>query len=973
MTVMNDLDNNPQSLAYIESLYETYLNDRGGVDDHWRTYFDSLGRAPGGLTAIGPRFQPSSIFNPPTSANGKHAGNGTNGHTSVAIPTPTGSPGEIASRQARVDMLIRNFRVRGHMIAAINPLEETRKQTPPELDFRSYGFTDADLDKPFSTDMIGGARTRTLREIIAILFNTYCRSVGVHFMHIDDLAVRQWLQDRMETTENYSPLTREEQLRILMRLTDAVVFEEFLLKRFQGKKTFSLTGGESLIPLLDLAIETAATHDVREVVIAMAHRGRLNVLANIMGKRPFQIFREFKEMDAARNLGRGDVKYHLGHHTEWKPTKGEPVGISLCFNPSHLEYVNPVAMGRLRAKQDRYCKDRRDAGLCIQIHGDAAFIGEGVTQETLNLSQLRGYSVCGSLHIIVNNQVGFTTDPEDGRSCTYSSSIGKMLQIPVFLVNGEDPEAVAQVVQLAMEFRRQFKRDVIIDMYCYRRLGHNENDEPAFTQPKLYEQIRRRKSVRDGYIEHLLKLGGVSQEEADKMAVIRREHLERDLALVTEDHSAADFKATTLGPVWNGYVGGHEPDVADVDTGVETARLAELLTNSVTVPDGFTAHPTLLRTVVEERLKMARGERSLDWGACEILAYASLVTQGHRVRLSGQDVERGTFSHRHAIWRDTRTNARYSPLQNLDPKQAPFEAYNSPLSEIGVMGFEYGYSLDCPEGLVIWEAQFGDFANVAQVIIDQFIASGEEKWNRLSGLVLLLPHGMEGQGPEHSSARLERFLALCAQDNMQVICPSTPAQIFHALRRQVLRSWRKPLIVMTPKGGLRVKPFGDPKSPEYVGWQSALADMAPGTRFRRVIPDARKLDPAKVSKVLLCCGKLYHELEFERISRKRDDVAIIRVEQLFPKPVKELEDALAVYKKGTPVQWVQEEPQNGGAWRSLFTYFGPEMFDKYPFSGVSRPPASSPAAGALASHEIEQTELLDEAFGAPAKRARWKI
>ncbi|MFN0136152.1 MAG: 2-oxoglutarate dehydrogenase E1 component [Phycisphaerae bacterium] len=966
---MNDLYNNPQNLAYVESLYETYLNDRGSVDDHWRTYFDSLGKSPGGITAIGPRFQPSSIFNPPAPTNGKHA---ANGHTAVAIPTPTGSPADIASRQARVDMLIRNFRVRGHMIAAINPLEETRKKTPPEIDFRGYGFTEADLDKPFSTDMIAGVKVRTLREIIAILFNTYCRSIGVQFMHIDDLVVRHWLQDRMEATENHSPLTREEQLRILMRLTDAVVFEEFLLKRFQGKKTFSLTGGESLIPLLDLAIEKAATQDVREVVIAMAHRGRLNVLANIMGKRPYQIFREFKEKDAEGNLGRGDVKYHLGYNSEWKPTKGEPVALSLCFNPSHLEFVNAVAMGRLRAKQDRYCKDRRDAGLCIQIHGDAAFIGEGVTQETLNMSQLNGYTVGGSLHVIVNNQVGFTTDPDDGRSSSYSSSIGKMLQVPIFLVNGEDPEAVAQVVRLAMDFRAQFKRDVIIDMYCYRRLGHNEQDEPGFTQPKLYEQIRRRKSVRDGYVEHLLRLGEVSQDDADKMAVIRRDHLERDLTLLTEDHSKPEAKSTTPSGIWKGYVGGHDTEVEDIATGLEIARLKELLQKAVAVPSGFAAHPTLVRTVVDERMKMVRGERTLDWGACETLSYASIVTQGHRVRLSGQDVERGTFSHRHAVWRDTATNARYSPLQNLDAKQAPFEAFNSPLSEVAVMGFEYGYSLDCPEGLTIWEAQFGDFANVAQVIIDQFIASGEEKWNRLSGVTLLLPHGMEGQGPEHSSARLERFLALCAQDNMQVIYPSTPAQIFHALRRQVIRPWRKPLIVMTPKSGLRVKPFGDSKTPIYFGWQSTFDDMGPGTRFQRVIPDVRKLDPAKVTKVLLCCGKIYHELEFERLQRKCDDIAIIRVEQLFPKPVKELEQALSVYKKGTPVQWVQEEQQNAGAWRSLFTYFGQDMFDKFPFSGVTRPPAASPASGALTSHEIEQAELLDEAFGAPAKRPRWK-
>ena len=965
---MHSLDNNPSSLAYVEGLYESYVNDPASVEPHWRDYFESVagsnGRGGSGFV-LGPRFQPSSIFNPPAPA----ATNGKADHAATASAQPAG---DIASRQARVDMLIRNYRVRGHMIAAFNPLDEVRKQTPPELDFRAYGFSEADLDTPFSTDMIAGAKTRTLREILAILFNTYCRSIGVQFMHIDDLATRSWLQDRMESTENHTPLTREEQLRILMRLTDAVVFEEFLLKRFQGKKTFSLKGGESLIPLLDLAIEKAATQGVREVVFAMAHRGRLNVLANIMGKRPYLIFREFKEKDAEANIGRGDVKYHLGFHSDWKPAQGDPVHLSLCFNPSHLEYVNPVAMGRLRAKQERMCDGNRLAGLCIQIHGDAAFVGEGVTQETLNLSELKGYTVGGSLHVIVNNQVGFTTGPEQARCCPYSSSIGKMLQAPIFLVNGEDPEAVAQVVRLALDFRRQFERDVIIDMYCYRSLGHNEQDEPAFTQPLLYERIRRRKSVRESYVEHLLRLNGVTQEEADRMETTRREHLERDLALVVEDHSKEKPDPNSLGGAWEGYVGGPESSTPDVDTGVETARLKSLLEKLTTVPAGFTAHPTLVRTVVEERAKMMRGERTLDWGACETLAYATLVTEGHRVRLTGQDVERGTFTHRQAVWRDTQSSEKYCPLAHLDPKQAPILIENSPLSEIGVMGFEYGYSLDCPDGLVLWEAQFGDFANVAQVIIDQFIASGEEKWSRLTGITLLLPHGMEGQGPEHSSARLERFLALCASDNMQVIYPSTPAQLFHALRRQVLRKWRKPLIVMTPKGGLRTKTFGDPKSASYVAWQSTFDDIKPGTRFQRVIPDVRKLDPAKVTKVLLTCGKVYHELEYERLARKRDDVAIVRIEQLYPKPDDQLAAALKPYKSGTPVAWVQEEPQNMGAWRSMYTYFGPTLFDKHPFSGVCRPPAASPAAGATASHEIEQAELIEEAFGAAPKRPRWK-
>ncbi len=951
MSALNPEAISPSSLAFVEEMYALFRRDPAAVSDDWRRYFGEMAnvdRAPGDVR-LGPSFTPRSVFNPPSS-------NGHNGHIGAGAST-NGQKSDVAALQHRVDMLIRNYRVRGHLIAAINPLDDLKKPMPPELDPKAYGFTDADMDRRFSAEMLASASPLTLREILAKMFNTYCQTIGAQFMHIDDLVMRKWLQDRMEATENHVVLSRQEQLRILMRLTDAVIFEEFLKVRYLGKKTFSLMGAETLIPLLDLTIEKAATQGVQEIVIGMAHRGRLNVLANIMNKRPYDIFREFEDKDPELNLGRGDVKYHLGYNSEWKAAHGKSVHLSLCFNPSHLEYVNPVALGRTRAKQDRYCPEARSKSMCIQIHGEAAFAGEGVIQETLNLSLLEGYKTGGSLHIIVNNQVGFTTCADQGRSSTYASAIGKMLHIPIFHVNGEDPEAVAQVVQLAMDFRQTFQRDVIIDMYCYRRLGHNEQDEPAFTQPLLYRAIEKRKDVRDGYLEHLLKLGGLTQEDADRLATIRREHLDRDLAKAKSDEKPPP--PVMLGGIWAGYEGGLEPKQPDIETGVAVERLKSLLEQQTKMPADFTTHPKLQRDLLEDRLQMSRGAKPLDFGACEALAFATLALEGHRVRLTGQDVERGTFTHRHAVFSDFNSGRKYCPLQHLSPKQAPVEIVNSPLSEIGVMGFEYGYSLDCPEGLVLWEGQFGDFANAAQVIIDQFIASGEEKWSRLSGLVLLLPHGMEGQGPEHSSARLERFLALCASDNLQVIYPSTAGQYFHALRRQALRPWRKPLVVMTPKSGLRA-------------WTSKLEDLAPGTRFQRVIPDSMPAKGRKIERVLLCSGKIYHELEAHRRDQKIESVAIIRVEQLYPKPIEPLQAALAPYAAGTPVYWVQEEPQNMGAWRSHYTFFGPKLFDKYPFSGISRPPAASPATGSLNSHKIEQKEVIAEAFGAPAKRPRWR-
>jgi 2-oxoglutarate dehydrogenase E1 component len=767
-------------------------------------------------------------------------------------------------------------------------------------------------------------------------------------MHIEDLSVRRWLQRRMETTQNRLQLSREDQLRILTRLTDAVAFEEFIRRKFPGAKTFSLDGSESLIPLLDLAIEKAGEQGIQEIVMGMAHRGRLNVLANVMGKSARQIFREYADTDWKVHSGRGDVKYHLGHSTDWTTTRGATVHLSLCFNPSHLEIVNPVALGRIRAKQDRVGDGERRKGMTLLIHGDAAFAGEGVVQETLNLSQLPAYRVGGTLHVVVNNQIGFTTSPEEARSSPYATDIAKMLQIPIFHVNGEDPEAVAQVVRLAMDFRFEFKRDVMINMYGYRRLGHNEGDEPSFTQPAMYRAIAKRKSVREGYLEHLLQLGEVTREEADAIAQRRREVLERELS--ESQSTKPPAPPDMLRGVWSKFTGGPEPSDDGTIANVEKAQLSQWLSVQTRVPEDFHVHPKI-KKLLQAREQMAAGAEPLDWSAAESLAFASVACAGIRVRLSGQDSERGTFSQRHAVLHDYQDGHTYTPLRHLAPNQAPVEIYNSPLSETGVLGFEYGYSLDYPDGLILWEAQFGDFLNVAQPVIDQFIASAEEKWQRLSGVVLLLPHGFEGQGPEHSSARLERFLMLGVEDNLQVVYPTNPAQYYHCLRRQALRSWRKPLVVITPKSLLR--------HPKVV---SSLDELGQGS-FQRILPDTLSRPTDQVRRVLLCTGKIYYDLAEYREQAKRDDVAIIRLEQLYPLRLDLLEAALASYLNGTPVFWVQEEPGNMGAWVFMRNQFCGILLERWPFAGITRPASASPATGSHRRHKQEQAEIISRAFG----------
>eukprot|EP00913_Durusdinium_trenchii_P013421 g12602.t1 len=913
---------NSQSLEFVELMYQRFVRDPASVSEHWQHYFAEMTAEGGsnGFASGEPSFPRWSVFNPPGSGGDAAAADGRLSE---------------AAMQERVDQLVRNFRVRGHRIAHLDPLDQPGPH-PPELDPTHYGFTERDLDRPCSTRSMRGPSVRTLREIINSLQTTYCRHIGVQFMHIDDLAIREWLQERMETSENRIELSRETQQKILTRLTDAVVFEEFIQKKFIGAKSFSLEGAESLIPLLHLAIEKAGSDGIDEIVFGMAHRGRLNVLANIMGKSPRAIFREFEDVDPERSPGRGDVKYHLGYSSDWETESGQSVHLSLCFNPSHLEFVNPVAMGRIRAKQDRHGDTERRRGMALLIHGDAAFAGEGIVQESLNLSRLDAYRIGGTVHVVVNNQIGFTTGPQQGRSGIYCTDVAKMLQIPIFHVNGEHPEAVAQAVNLAMDFRDEFHCDVVIDMFCYRLRGHNEGDEPSFTQPILYDRIEKQKSVRENYLEHLLELHGLSRDEGEQIAIERRELLEAEL----ENARSDDYSHTTdaLGGIWNGYTGGPESGVPPVETGVEIDRLAALLHNQTVFPDDFHPHPKIQRAM-KRRREMAAGRQPLDWSAAEALAFASIAADGYRIRMTGQDCERGTFSQRHAVLHDCNDGHPYFPLEHVADDQAPVEIANSPLSESGVMGFEYGYSLDWPDGLVLWEAQFGDFVNAAQVLIDQFIASAEDKWRRLSGLVLLLPHGFEGQGPEHSSARLERFLSLAAEDNLQVVVPTTPAQYFHMLRRQVLRQWRKPLIVMTPKSLLR-----------HSRAVSSLDELQ-SEGFQRVIADTGDIDPKKVQRLLLCTGKLYYELEAARRERERNDVAIIRIEQLYPLSLDDLADTLAPYADDTPAFWVQEEPENMGAWRFLRISLGERLLDRFPLNCLESEKATfdapAPVAGVL--------------------------
>jgi 2-oxoglutarate dehydrogenase E1 component len=914
--------------GYVEELHGRWQQSPTSVDEGWRRFFEGSASAPGHTNGV----------------NGKNARSAAT--TADAARDAVHSADE---QQTRVAHLVNAYRVRGHLAADLDPLD----MAPPgqaDLELSSVGLTESDLDRTFSTAGVSGMPDRaTLRQIVAFLRETYCGTIGVEFTQVEEAEPRLWLQDRMESTRNHASLDRAELLRILTKLTDAEIFEQFIHKNYVGAKRFSLEGAESMIPLIDLLIEAAGAHGIEELVIGMAHRGRLNVLVNVMGKNVREIFAGFDDKHPERFIGGGDVKYHLGYSSDVATGAGHPMHLSMAFNPSHLEWVNPVVEGRVRAKIDRR---KRKSTMPLLVHGDASFMGQGVVSETLNLALLDGYTTGGTVHLVVNNQIGFTTVPSDSRSTRYCTDIARELRVPVFHVNGEDPEAVIQVTRLAVEYRQRFKQDVVIDMYCYRKYGHNEGDEPRFTQPLMYALVDRKPGVRDTYVKRLVDAGHITREEADGIAQERRATLEKAL----EEARKGDYQhmPEAMGGVWAPYRGGADAAVAEVPTTFSREALLETADRLATVPAGFHANPKALR-IVEARRDRAHEGQGLDWGAAEHLAFASILLEGHGIRISGQDARRGTFSHRHAVLFDGQTGEPYTPLAHLGDSRDPgrqavgrFEIYDSPLSEAGVLGFEYGYSLDRPDKLVVWEAQFGDFANTAQVILDQFIISAEDKWGRLSGLVLLLPHGFEGQGPEHSSARIERFLQLSAEDNIQLCNLTTPAQLFHALRRQVKRPWRKPLVIFTPKSLLRHH--------EAV---STLDDLATGS-FQRVIPDT-VVQPANVRRILLCSGKVFYDLAAERRRLAREDVAIVRLEQYYPLS-DALDRALAPYAPGTPVVWVQEEPCNMGAWYFVNARRGEIVGGRHPLTLVSRPESASPATGSKAAHDLEQKMLLDAAF-----------
>ncbi|MAQ16857.1 MAG: 2-oxoglutarate dehydrogenase E1 component [Sandaracinus sp.] len=957
----------------VEEKFLQWMANPASVDEAWRRYFDRLEpqewpemTSPGAIAAPAEAVPGTHLPRPPAlpKSNGSN-GNGTPAEVFHLPPTAENLPFidrrasdrrslppsqdvlDATELQGRLSALINAYRVRGHLFAELDPLGLKQQSEPDELFLERYGLATVDPDTVFSSGDMAGPATATLREILERLGETYTRSIGVEFTFLEDREARNWLQEEMESTCNRLDLTAKQQLRILTKLTDAEIFEQFLHTKFIGAKRFSLEGGESVIPMLDLLIERASELGVEEVVLGMAHRGRLNVMVNIMEMNVREIFAGFDDDNPELHLGGGDVKYHHGYSVDRETANGNTVHLTLTFNPSHLEFVNPVVEGRTRAKQDRRGDMKREQVLPLLIHGDAAFIGQGIVAETLNLSELQAYETGGTVHVVINNQIGFTTIPEDSRATRYCTDITRMLRCPVFHVNGEDPEAVAQVVKLAAEYRQRFHRDVVIDLYCYRKYGHNEGDEPRFTQPMMYSAIDQKRTVREVYVSKLEETGRINREQADEIEKRRRQDLEDAL----DETRQGDYALVprSMEGLWNHYRGGRDVETEDTPTGVPRERLDALLDALTTVPDWFTPHSRLKRFLLDKQRKILETGADVDWGTAENLAMASILADKVRVRLTGQDVRRGTFSHRHAVIFDSESGRRYTRLGHVTEDQAGLEIYDSPLSEAGVLGFEWGYSLDTPDALVAWEAQFGDFANGAQVIIDQFISSSEDKWQRLSGLVMLLPHGFEGMGPEHSSARLERFLSMCAEDNMSVIYPTTPAQIFHALRRQVVRPFRKPLIVMTPKSLLRHRRA-----------ICTMEDLTTGT-YQRVIPEVADLEPKGVKRVILCSGKVYYDLLEAREEREQNDVAIVRMEQLYPYRPEEIQKAVGIFPDDAELMWVQEEPWNMGPWFFMSARL-PQIFPGRAIHCVARDESASPATGSSSAHKLEQKRLVDRAL-----------
>jgi 2-oxoglutarate dehydrogenase E1 component len=852
-----------------------------------------------------------------------------------------------AEKHARALRLIHSYRARGHRVADIDPLGG-RAMYFPELDPAHYGFGHDDLGKSFLAGDLPGGPMQPLGQILDTLRATYCGKVGVEFTHIQDPGRKAWLQRHLEATHNHTPLDSAERARVLEMLSAAELFERFLHTRFVGQKRFGLEGAESLIPLLDTIVEDAPEQGIVEYVIGMAHRGRLNVLSNLLGKSFEMIFSEFEDIeDIEAPFGSGDVKYHKGYSSDRRTRSGARVHLSLTGNPSHLEAVNPVVEGRVRAKQMTAGDLRGRSVVPLLIHGDAAFAGQGMVAETLNLSKLAGYSTGGTLHVIINNQIGFTATPAETRSTLYCSDVAKMIQVPIFHVNGDDPEAVVHVARLALDYRQRFAEDVVIDLLCYRRHGHNESDEPNFTQPLLYEKIRARPSVRRLYTDALIEAGVLTLEAAQAIETRLSEQLDEALAEMKVDPPGPDEPYEPRGP-WAGF--DRKASVAAI-TAVPVERLQQVAERIAQTPAGFDLHKKL-KPFLERRAKAIPDDGEIDWAFAEALAFGSLLLEGYNVRLSGQDSSRGTFSHRHAVLVDQTSEVEYAPLAHLSATQGRFEVYDSLLSEQAVLGFEYGYSVADPMTLTLWEAQFGDFANGAQVIIDQFVASAAVKWGRLSGLVMLLPHGYEGQGPEHSSARIERYLQLCAEDNIQVVNCTTPAQYFHVLRRQMQRNFRAPLIVFTPKSLLR--------APRAVSHPSEFSNGA----FQPVIPDALcARNPESVRRVLFCSGKVHYDILEEREKRGAEaEVAIVRVEQVYPWDSAGIANSLAAFANLEHVVWVQEEPKNMGPWFFVHDLLQAQLPKEIALRYAGRPAAAAPAGGSMRLHKQRQGKLLFDAF-----------
>ncbi|CAI8972026.1 MULTISPECIES: 2-oxoglutarate dehydrogenase E1 component [Pseudomonas] len=921
--------------AYVEELYELYLHDPNAVPEEWRTYFQKLPAE--GSTATDVSHSTIRDHFVLLAKNQRRA-----------QPVSAGSvSSEHEKKQVEVLRLIQAYRMRGHQAAKLDPLGLWQRPAPVDLSINHYGLTNADLDTTFRAgDLFIGKEEASLREIFDALQQTYCRTIGAEFTHIVDSEQRSWFQQRLESVRGRPVFSADIQSHLLERVTAAEGLEKYLGTKYPGTKRFGLEGGESLIPMLDELIQRSGSYGTKEVVIGMAHRGRLNVLVNTFGKNPRDLFDEFEGKKKVE-LGSGDVKYHQGFSSNVMTAGGE-VHLAMAFNPSHLEIVSPVVEGSVRARQDRRNDTVGDKVLPISIHGDAAFAGQGVVMETFQMSQTRGFKTGGTVHIVINNQVGFTiSNPLDSRSTEYCTDVAKMIQAPILHVNGDDPEAVLFVTQLAVDYRMQFKRDVVIDLVCYRRRGHNEADEPNGTQPLMYQQITKQRTTRELYAEALTQSGRLDAERVQAKVDEYRNALDNGLHVVK---SLVKEPNKELFVDWRPYLG--HAWTARHDTRFDLKTLQELSAKLLELPEGFVVQRQVSK-IYEDRQKMQAGGLPINWGYAETMAYATLAFEGHPIRMTGQDIGRGTFSHRHAVLHNQKDASTYIPLQNLYEGQPRFDLYDSFLSEEAVLAFEYGYSTTQPNALVIWEAQFGDFANGAQVVVDQFITSGEHKWGRLCGLTMLLPHGYEGQGPEHSSARLERYLQLCAEHNVQVCVPTTPAQIYHLLRRQVIRPLRKPLIVLTPKSLLRHKLA-----------ISTLEELAEGS-FQTVIPEIDTLDPKKVTRLVLCSGKVYYDLLEKRRAEGREDIAVVRIEQLYPFPEDDLVEILAPYTNLKDVVWCQEEPMNQGAWyssqhhmRRILTRHNKDLVLEY----AGRDASAAPACGYASMHAEQQEKLLQDAF-----------